>query len=325
MSIKNRIRTLKAKAPETVKNAIDFQGHSDRLLIADLMEFDYGDTYPEIRTEYLDMYLNTDGQAWIDKETFVVYMATPAGEPDEYGVGKDLIITTMNGETEVIDDFRNSDKGVYFTNYMLPMPDLSLDICSDLLTEIDESLRHNIANSRLTPHVFVKDEGIKQAIIDAEKSTECGVMKIILGKDSEWDEAKPIEVLNINDVKDQNMIQYLTHAYDDITRRFYNEHGYNVQGSTAKMAQQSVEEISGGQGLRMISPLAKLLQRRKNFEELDKLTGRTSNVQFSEQLKREFAIPEDKKEEQKGDPENENEISSESIDRQDALGNDVDE
>lgn len=320
MSVQKEITPLTisyAAMREKSKKAIDTISYNDIFLDAASSMFEYvhagtDKPFEDIRTNFIELYLIVEGSAAVvDSEQFrpmgirpekgvLVCHAERAGSPNANGLGRDLIVSTDDGRVVTIRDFETEgkDKVVYFKNNRHAFPDFTIGESGDIMAEIQKSKRHNIINSRLTPIVVVRDVKAKTAMERALQENNAGSYAVVLS-DNIIEEGQEL-VLKVTDVKDQDKIQYLNHAYDDEMRHWYNLHGLDITGAS-KQAQQTEAEVSSGQNSRKISPYSMLAERKKAVERLNEVFGYDCEVRFSYPWRLEFGLEktpvEEKKEE----------------------------
>lgn len=162
-------------------------------------------------------------------------------------------------------------------------PDFLLMQTASILTEIDVSERCNVLFSRLLKIPKVSDEKEKKAVENAIKATLDGrfesvvsknVLQQITGEDSN-------KFLELCDVKDIDKLQYLNQYRDNIVKRFYQFYGQGMQ-TTAKLAQQTTDELHGSDTIAMIGPNDMLKQRREFWKRSNETFGEKVSVDFSE-------------------------------------------
>ena len=80
----------------------------------------------------------------------------------------------------------------------------------------------------------------------------------------------------------------MLHAKDDLTREFLNLYGLHITG-TGKMAQQSVEEITGSNNAALVIPYEMMKARNDTLQRFNAITGLNVVCQLSESWQREEA------------------------------------
>lgn len=297
-----------AALKEAHKKAVDTLSYNEFFMLSACTMFEYvdketGEPFDAARMEFVELYNMTQGAcAVIDSKEFgvgtgtnnpemglLVTFANRAGSPNSNGLGRDLICITGDGRSVTIRDFETEGKNrvAYFKNNAYAFPDFTIGESGDIMAEIQKSKRHNIVNSRLTPIVVVKDAKAKSAIEKALAENKSGSYAVVLS-DNIFSEGQEF-VLKVTDVKDQDKIQYLNHAYDDELRHWYNLHGLDVTGAS-KQAQQSVEEVSSGLNSRKILPYAMLAAREKAVAHMNEIFGTNCEVRFSKAWRLEFGL-----------------------------------
>ena len=295
------------KMREARKKEFDALSYNDIFMLSACSMFEYvdketGEPFDKIRDNFLELYnINLGCAAIIDSKEFtmpgtnnpetgvLVTQCVRAGSPNANGIGRDLICTTLDGRVVTIKDFETTgaDRVVYCKNNKYAFPDFTIGESGDIMTEIQKSKRHNIINSRLTPIIIAKDAKAKSAIEKALKENNAGSYTVVLS-DNIFAEGEE-RVLEITQVKDQDKIQYLNHAYDDELRHWYNLHGLDITGAS-KQAQQTEAEVSSGVNSRKILPYAMLAEREKAVKRMNELFGFNCKVQFSLPWRLEFGL-----------------------------------
>lgn len=290
---------------ERAKMQCDNLSACDTLLQIGATMSEYGGADADkLATNFLEMYLLSLGSAAIvdaaimpaalgtsKDEGLLVCIAQRAGTPNANGQGRDLIVSTLDGRVKTIRNFETDgkDEVVYVKNNIYATPDLTIGTTGDLITEYYESMRHNIVNSRLTPVISVPDEQSKKSVENAQQANRVGSYMVVVS-DNVMGDGK-IEILHPTDVKDQDKIQYLNHAYDDIIRHWYNLHGMDISGAS-KQAQMSVDEVSSGTNSRKCLPFEMLAERKKAMARVRELFKIDITVDFSEPWRLEFGLTE---------------------------------
>lgn len=205
---------------------------------------------------------------------------------NEYGYLPDAICIDLAGHEDKFTDWQNSQECFVFFNNRNHTPDINIPRYADLLAKIDISLNANIVNSRMSPIVVAKDNNTKNQLAEIIKQNHDGHTEVITSPNILNEEGDNITVVNITDVNASDKIQYLLHAKDDLTREFLNLYGLHITG-TGKMAQQSVEEITGSNNAALVIPYEMLKARNDTLQRFNAITGLNVVCQFSESWKRE--------------------------------------
>lgn len=226
-----------------------------------------------IPTTYIDQYIVTD----VD---FV-------NDPDVYGMGIDINVTTENGIMYTFKDWRNNPDVVVIFNNSNYSPDMNVGRFSDSLAELEVSLKLNVLFARMYPIPVASDNKTKTAIEESVKNAMDGKISSILSPDalSKYVEGATntgIETVNLTDVEKSRYIQYLAKYRDDLMRWFYSLYGMNSQGSS-KLAQQTVDEVNQDNNASMIIPHDMFKMRKLGVDEMIKKFGwNEAEVSFSE-------------------------------------------
>ena len=254
--------------------------------------FDYPNFPVEIEyVRYLDFLLLRQGQAALYKSKYwgrwVVGQVVFVGiNPNEYGLLPDAICMDRAGHEDEFTDWQNSQECFVFFNNRNHTPDINIPRYADLLAKIDISLNANIVNSRMSPIVVAKDNNTKNQLAEIIKQNHDGHTEVITSPNILNEEGDNITVVNITDVNASDKIQYLLHAKDDLTREFLNLYGLHITG-TGKMAQQSVEEITGSNNAALVIPYEMLKARNDTLQRFNAITGLNVVCQFSKSWERE--------------------------------------
>lgn len=268
-----------------------------------------GDNVPKEILEYqsfIDIYSMLDGACAIWKLTsdrcpnaqgdamegkWIITPVDFAGSPDAYGFGADARCTVKSGVVCEFENWReNSDVAIIFNNSNYS-PDMNIGRFSDMLAELEVSMKLNVLFARMYPMPVASSAKIQKAVEAAIENMRNGKIATILDDDtlSKYvaDNATAaantgIQTVNLTEVEKSQYIQYLAKFRDDLMRWFYSLYGMNSQGSS-KMAQQTVEEVNQDNNASMILPHDMLRMRMKSLEnQVNKKFGWDMEVSFSE-------------------------------------------
>lgn len=163
-------------------------------------------------------------------------------------------------------------------------PDWLLMQTSSILTEIDVSERCNVQFSRFLRIPKVKDTKEKTAVESAVKAISDGRFESVIS-DNVLENAingdADNKFLDLVDVKEIDKLQYLNQYRDNIVKRFFQHYGQGMQ-TTAKLAQQTTDELHGNDSVSLIIVLDRLKCRRKFVDDINTLFGTDISVDFSE-------------------------------------------
>ena len=204
---------------------------------------------------------------------------------NEYGILQDCICFDEAGHEYKFSDWANNDKCFVFFNDRSHNPDINIERYADLMAKIDISLNANIVNSRMSPIVVANNNNASNQIKEILKRNHDGATEVITSPGI-LNEGEELTVLNITDVNASDKIQYLSHAHDDLLRRFLNIYGLHISG-TGKMAQQSIEEINGTNNVALVIPLEMKYSRQDTLDRMSEVLGIECRVEFNEAWERE--------------------------------------
>lgn len=268
-----------------------------------------GDNVPEEILEYqsfIDIYAMLGGVAAIWKLTqdkcpnsqndamegkWVITPADFAGSPDTYGFGRDLICTIQSGCTYKFENWRENEEVAVIFNNSNYSPDMNIGRFSDMLAELEVSMKLNVLFARMYPMPIAASTKIQKAIETAIDNMRNGKIATVLNEDalsqyvmdaSTGSGAAGINTVDLTEVEKSQYIQYLAKFRDDLFRWFYSLYGMNSQGSS-KMAQQTVDEVNQDNNSSMILPHDMLRMRMRCLEkQVNKKFGWDMEVSFSE-------------------------------------------
>lgn len=207
--------------------------------------------------------------------------AAPAGDPDVYGLGADLILTSCNGYNETVsfDDAAFGWNNSAHTSLRSFISASAQAITNALLT-----VRNNVTYAKSHPIYKAKDDKEKAALNsywEKVKNSD-GDDDLAVASYNIADEiingttAANTNVINLSDPLTSDKLQYITKVVDDYMRWSFGLYGQAIQGN-GKMAQQTVDEVNGQTSTSFILPNDMLYQRKK----------------WAERMKAQGLIPED--------------------------------
>lgn len=213
----------------------------------------------------------TDGMVGIlkDDDGYECCFVEPVGLPRKDGRPYKLIARYIKVEEDkpkiiVKNDLENDKDIVLFYNTANGLPDFNIVWLAKMLGETDVSIYKNILFARYAPLLRAKSEKEKQQLIEAIDKIVDGKITTLVSDDLFEDilakEQDPI--LNITDVANSDKIQYLSHLYQDIIKRFSMEYGCPISG-VEKMAQQNNAEINGDVAYSWLTPIDMLNQAKE--------------------------------------------------------------
>lgn len=203
---------------------------------------------------------------------WIVSQGATSGMPTPYGYGEDYIVQAWDGTTKIFKDWRNNPDIIVGWNNTIKMPDMNIGRFSDMLAEVETSMKLNVLFSRMYPIPVAKDKNTVDSIKATIAKMLDGQVKdglAVLAEDAikrDIEGMPTFEQVKVTDEKQSQYIQYLAHFRDDLMRWFYSLYGMNTQGSS-KMAQQTVDEVNQDNNASMIIPHDMLRARKAFIEE----------------------------------------------------------
>lgn len=288
-------RTISKKDQKKYKSFLQSENFLTLLsMVSSMFIWDGIPEETKIDIDTLEPYLLLTGKAAIVKDgsEYVLGRVSLAGEPTRYWYGRDAIVTAGNGFTRYYKDWLTNPKIVVLFNNKLKTPDFQLMKTAGILSEVDISLLCNLIYSRLYPIGVAHDDKTKKVLEELFDNMQIGKFASITSKNIlegiAGKEGSGVDVLNLTDVSVSDKIQYLAKYKDDTLRWLWSMYGQNVQ-ATSKLAQESVDEVTSGQGVSMITPHDMLHQRLNACDQIKKKFGWNVSVTFSEPWQNEFA------------------------------------
>lgn len=254
--------------------------HFNELLQDRLSMFDWNlpDT---IKPEIFESILATNGVAPIYKYKGELY----TGLGSYCGETVNFLQTEFQCENTGVCSFHGTvDKDVAVCwNNNTRTPDSLLMLFSSILSEVDVSERINVIFSRFLRIPKAHDNKEKSAIESAINAIITGKVEAIVSDNIHeilTDTDSDNQFLDLVDVKEVDKLQYLNQYRDNILKRFYQRYGQGMQ-TTAKLAQQTTDELHGSDTVAMILPEIMLAQRQKFCEQVNSMFGTDISVKFS--------------------------------------------
>lgn len=272
------------KKKTTQQNTYSYLTNNKNMLMeSHVSMFEYGGLPESINRYYLELYLQTGpGVCWTDKfkeKKLLAVECALAGDLDPYGLGRDVVAVTRNGQS--LNLKRDVDCVVGFNNLtMTPCDDIFTD--AQMLSEIQTSIDFLIFWTRLSPLVRTSDDKIREKVIESFRNIKKGIPVTLASKNvlSEFGIPDDISITDLTQPDFADKIQYTARLYDDVLRWHYTRYGHATNGSP-KMAQQSVEEVDATLSQSMILPLSMLNARREMLEKVNAMFGTNITVELS--------------------------------------------
>lgn len=264
------------------KKSYDDTVHWQNLFLSLCTMFDWKNLPDTLRPELLESLLITQGTCGVTELQGGIYtgIGSYTGEPVNF-LPTDYIITNVGvGERT----FNVGSEGCVCWNNSLRLPDWMLMQYSSILTEIDVSERVNVLFTRFLRIPRVKDTKDKAAIETVVAEILKGNFSAVIDKGAQselFDTDPENRFFDLCDVDKVDKLQYLNQYRDNIIKRWFQVYGQGMQ-STAKLAQQTTDELHGNDSVSMILPLDRLQCRKRFCEQLNAMYGTSVSVDFSE-------------------------------------------
>ena len=220
--------------------------------------------------------LQTNGSMGICKDedgTIVVGISNMAST-SYYNYQKgDTVKISMYRSNKVFDCRLFEDCIVIFNN-TARQPVLDLELYSNFLTEIDISLDRLIYKSRAIDIPIARDDNEFKQIKEAIQALEDGNYKVIQSRLQLRDildtGTSYIDKISLSDVSTSDKIQYLTLLRNALKEQFYTKYGHCLK-NTAKLAQQTKDEVDDLNVTSMILPYNMLKCRHEGWDAVNEL------------------------------------------------------
>lgn len=245
--------------------------------------FEYEDLPESVDTDFLELYLMTEGMASIRKDDSGDYVAMHCSEgsdPNAYGLGEKIISTTANGQTfeddrdgkEVAFGYNNSTKTAC-TEYFKLGADLA---------EIDTSLDFLVWYSRVSRLYAVADEKQRTMIETAFKNLKKGVPLTVVSDNliSAIENGGPgLTPFDLTDADYADKIMRLCEYREALVKWFMDRYGM-AKRTVSKKAQVSKDEANGDTAASLIIPLNMLSARERFIKMCNDRFGWNASVHF---------------------------------------------
>ena len=268
-------------------------GHSVDLL--NILSESFVHNFEEIEnlpTGIIEQYLNTYGVCGVceDEKGKIVIGIADLMSTSYYNYQKgDNVNITMIGSDRVFNKKVGINCELIFNN-STRTPTIDVMTFSSLLTEIDVSLDKIIKMTRYIKVPVVNNEKEKTQIEEIFSAIESGNLKVVTSMkndieklmsaytDSSDNNIKTIELTNVDK---SNNIQYLTLLRNSLKEFFYTKYGHSIR-NTAKVAQQSKDEVNDLSVTSLILPFNMLKNRKQGWERVNALFGTNYTCEFSD-------------------------------------------
>lgn len=245
--------------------------------------FEYEGLPDTVDTDFLEIYLISDGMASIRKYEDGLYYAMKCSEgsgPNPYGLGDVIISTTLNGK--VYEDERTSMEVAFGYNNSTKTPVTDFYKLGADLAEIDTSLDFLVWYCRVSRLYAVADEKQKTMIEQAFSSLKKGVPLTIVSNNltAAIEGGDPgLTPFDLTDVNYADKIMRLCEYREARFKWFFERYGM-AKRTVSKKAQVSKDEANGDTAASLIIPLNMLAAREKFIDECNRKFGWNASVHF---------------------------------------------
>lgn len=246
----------------------------------------------KLPTGIIEQYLNTYGVCGVceDEKGKIVIGIADLMSTSYYNYQKgDNVNITMIGSKRVFNKKIGIDCELIFNN-STRTPTIDVMTFSSLLTEIDVSLDKIIKMTRYIKVPVVNNEKEKTQIEEIFKAIEDGNLKAVTSMKNDIEKLmsaytdtsdNDIKTIELTDVEKSNNIQYLTLLRNSLKEFFYTKYGHSIR-NTAKVAQQSKDEVNDLSVTSLILPFNMLKNRKQGWQRVNELFGTNYTCEFSD-------------------------------------------
>lgn len=266
-------------------NMIDNQNNFNNLLIMLENMFDYEniEKIPTFNISDFNRYLLIFGKCGvinINGEWFVT-MLDFEGVKNKSGFFETGIYTSENGEISITHKFDNTH--LYCRNNNLALGEFNIIKYADLLTENYKSLKTQMINTRLSKVMRALNDKQKLQIETVKQKIVDGELTVITSdiSDSLLNDNTDIQILDFTDNDKTDKLQYLQTNYENLLKSFLNFYGIPMTSSN-KLSQVNELEIKSPVYYANIYKNELFKERKKFFENFNKITGFDIKVKFSD-------------------------------------------
>lgn len=286
--------TKKEKQILGFKNRNNFLRHMVDLLNIQCSQFIYDGLPETLPQEFIEFYYAINGSIAIGKvselgETSDIYVSVGSYNGDYNGYLPNSYTAAVTGLGEISGKWYGADKTIVVgKNNLMGAPDFDIPFTAEVLSQVDISEKINVIFARLNRIPYADNDTQKAALESAIKSIIEGdpfavANRNIKNKFDEFLEGAQQDkdkFLDLVDVDKINGLQYLNQYRDNVLKRYLSKRGYMIQ-TTAKLAQQTNDELHGADSYSLLYPMEQLRQRQKTWSEVNELWGTNITVRFN--------------------------------------------
>lgn len=245
--------------------------------------FEYEDLPESVDTDFLELYLLTEGMASIRKDdsgNYVAMRCSEGSDPNAYGLGEKIISTTANGQT--FEDDRDGKVVAFGYNNSTKTACTEYFKLGADLAEIDTSLDFLVWYSRVSRLYAVADEKQKTMIETAFKNLKKGVPLTVVSDNliSAIENGGPgLTPFDLTDADYADKIMRLDEHREARIKWFMDRYGM-AKRTVSKKAQVSKDEANGDTAASLIIPLNMLSARERFIKMCNDRFGWNASVHF---------------------------------------------
>lgn len=247
------------------RERVDTYTQDALLLVSSIIKINGFTEQTGLNEQLFQMIKLSDGMVGLTKynDKFVMASCNQIGLPDRDGKPIKVNATFYYGDenTGVKVEQRTVDKDIVLLyNNQLLESEHDIFRFASAIADLDNSFRLNVKYSRYLPILLARNDKEKKIFEQAISAMDKGTQTVVEPNEISIDEILGTErnpVLSLTDVRNADMIQYLSEQRDSLLRWFFNKYGLYTSGN-AKHAQQSKMEIDNGESASWIFPLLML-------------------------------------------------------------------
>lgn len=245
--------------------------------------FEYEDLPESVDTDFLELYLMTEGMVSIRKDesgNYVAMRCSEGSDPNAYGLGEKIISVTANGQT--FEDGRDGKEVAFGYNNCTKTACTEYFKLGADLAEIDTSLDFLVWYSRVSRLYAVADEKQRTMIETAFKNLRKGVPLTVVSDNliSAIENGGPgLTPFDLTDADYADKIMRLCEYREARVKWFMDRYGM-AKRTVSKKAQVSKDEANGDTAASLIIPLNMLSARERFIKMCNDRFGWNASVHF---------------------------------------------
>lgn len=284
--------TKKEKQIIGFKNRNNLMRHMIDLFNIQCSQFIYEGLPDTLPQEFIEFYYAINGTIAVGRpseQSSDIYVAMGSYNGNYNGYLPNSYTAAVTDIGEISGKWYGADKTIVVgKNNLMGAPDFDIPFTAEVLSQVDISEKINVIFARLNRIPYADNDTQKAALESAIRSIIEGdpfavANRNIKNKFDEFLEGAQQDkdkFLDLVDVDKINGLQYLNQYRDNVLKRYLSKRGYMIQ-TTAKLAQQTNDELHGADSYSLLYPLEQLRQRQKTWSEVNELWGTNITVRFN--------------------------------------------